>query len=95
METASLPQLIEKELISELTFRDTEAEVQNPMEIRRQLAKALILGNSLKHKVRLTFDSDAGLKMVHTTIWGMGESRIILKKGVSIPIDSVVEVRLL
>lgn len=95
METASLPQLIEKEHISALTFRDTEAEVQNPLEVRRQLAKALILGNSLKHKVRLTFDSDSGLKMVHTTIWGVGQNRIMLKKGLSLPIDSIIDVRLL
>lgn len=95
MEIEQLPQNIEKEDIPNLTFQDTETEIQNPLEIKRQLAKALILGNSQKHKVRLTFDSDAGFKMVNTTVWGMGKQHIILKKGIAIPIDKIVEVRLL
>lgn len=95
MEIEQLPQLIEKEDIQHLTFHDTETEVQNPLEIKRQLAKALVLGNSQKHKVRLTFDSDSGFKMVNTTVWGMGDKHIILKKGVSIPIDKIIEVRLI
>lgn len=95
MEIEQLPQLIEKEEIPQLTFLDTETEVQNPLEVKRQLAKALILGNSQKHKVRLIFDSDAGFKMVNTTVWGMGDQHIILKKGIAIPIDKIIEVRLL
>jgi len=91
----SLVDLIEKEQIAGLTFRDTEPEVQNPLEIKRQLSTALILGNSQKHKVRLVFDSDAGIKMVHTTIWGLGEEHVILKKGISIPVHNILEVRLI
>lgn len=91
----NLVDLIDKEQITALTFRDTETEVQNPLEIRRQLSKALVLGNSQKHKVRLVFDSDAGLKMVHTTIWGLGEEHVILKQGIAIPIDNILEVRLI
>jgi len=94
METQKLPQLIEKEEIVNLTFRETEPEVQNPLEIRKQLSKALILGNSEKHKVRLIFDSDHGLKVVNTTIWGLSENRVILKKGIHIPIDNIIEVHL-
>ncbi len=95
METKSLPLLIEKEDIEHLTFRETETEVQNPLEVKRQLAKALILGNSQKHKVSLTFDSDDGLKVVRTTIWGLGGEHVILKKGLSIPIDNIIEVQLI
>lgn len=91
----NLVDLIDKEQITALTFRDTETEVQNPLEIRRQLSTALVLGNSQKHKVRLVFDSDAGLKMVYTTIWGLGEEHVILKQGIAIPIDNILEVRLI
>lgn len=95
MDTLALPQLIEKEAIQQLTFSETEPEVQNPLEIQRQLTKALILGNSHKHKVKLIFDSDGGLKLVETTIWGLSDERVILKKGIYIPIDNIIEVRLL
>jgi len=95
METDNLPQTIEKEAIEDLTFRDTETEVQNPLEVKRQLAKALILRNSRRHKMRMTFDSDAGLELVQTTIWGLGKNRAILKKGISVPVENVIEVRLL
>ncbi len=91
----SLVDTIEKEQIANLTFKDTETVVQNPLEIKRQLSAALVLGNSQKHKVRLIFDSDAGLKMVHTTIWALGEEHVILKKGISIPTDKIIEVRLI
>lgn len=86
---------IEKEQIATLTFRDTETVIQNPLEIKRQLTRALVLGNSQKHKVRLIFDSDAGMKMVYTTIWGLGEEHVILKKGIAIPTDKIIEVRLI
>lgn len=95
MDSQTLPQLIDKEAIQQLTFSHTEPEVQNPLEVQRQLTKAMILGNSHKHKVKLIFDSDGGLKMVETTIWGLSDQRVILKKGLSIPIDNIIEVRLL
>ncbi len=95
MEKTTTIELIEKESIPQLTFRHTEPEVQNPLEIRRQLSIALILGNAQKHKVRLVFDSDSGLKMVHTTIWELDDQHVVLKRGVSIPVDNIIEVNLL
>ena len=95
MRAQELPQWIDKEELSSITFHHTETEVENPLEIRRQLSKALVLGNTDKHKVRITFDCDKGLKMVKTTIWSLGERHVVLKKGLTIPVDNIIEVRLL
>jgi hypothetical protein len=95
MEAHTLVTLIEKEDIPFLSFNHTEPEVENPLEIKRQLTKALHLGNAEKHKVRLIFDSDDGLKMVYTTIWALDDRYVQLKKGVIIPVDNIIEVHLL
>jgi len=54
-----------------------------------------VLGNSYKHKIKIVFDSDEGLKEVHTTVWAFSEGYVVLKGSIYIPVDAVLEVQLL
>lgn len=58
-----------------------------------ELYRGMQLGNLYKNKVLITFkDSLDNLLMVNTTIWGLTQKSIILKKGVTIPIHSILKV---
>ena len=58
-----------------------------------ELYRGMQLGNIYKNKVLITFkDSLDNLLMVNTTIWGLTQKSIILKKGVTIPIHSILKV---
>jgi uncharacterized protein (UPF0248 family) len=87
------PELIEKERISALTFIHSQPIQQHP-ELRTQIEKATILGNSHHSKVSIIFQDDAGLKRVDTTVWAAGMKFICLKGGVWIPIARIVEIKL-
>jgi hypothetical protein len=58
-----------------------------------QLVRAMRLGNLLKNKVSIYFkDSHQRLIRINTTIWGVTMESVVLKKGVIIPIKSIVSV---
>ena len=85
---------ISKELISQLYFPSTEV-LTDPAEITmRQLdiIKATRLGNADRYKVKIIFEDHEGVKMVNTTIWAVTENRIVLKRGVVIPIHRICKV---
>ena len=87
------PEIIEKELISSLSFNEKVAVKQHP-ELRNQIDKATILGNAHRSKVSIIFRDDTGLKRVDTTIWAARTKFICLKGGVWIPIDRIEEVKI-
>ena len=87
------PELIEKELISALSFMEKQTVKQHP-ELLTQIERATILGNSHRSKVSIIFQDDSGLKRVDTTIWAAGTKFICLKGGVLIPIDKILEIKL-
>ncbi|MEY4602764.1 MAG: hypothetical protein RIT43_56 [Bacteroidota bacterium] len=87
------PEIIEKELISSLSFNEKVSVKQHP-DLRNQIDKATILGNVHRNKVSIIFRDDAGLKRVDTTIWAAGTKFICLKGGVWIPIDRIEEVKI-
>ncbi len=95
--SATTIQTIEKEKIPELHFPKTEVLEDNQKKLQRKLdlERALILGNGSKSKVKIIFIYDQSTKQVETTIWGLTEDRVILKKGVMIPICRIIEVRLI
>ena len=95
MET-TLPEPIEKEVITELSFKDEEILTCNTKIKSRtdNLYNAMILGNGQRNKVKIVFDSHEGLKQVETTIWATTEKNIILKGGVVIPVNSIRDVRI-
>ena len=49
----------------------------------------MTLGNLEHVKMKIYFEDDASKKMVETTVWGITNERVILKKGVVIPIHRV------
>lgn len=58
-----------------------------------QLIRAMRLGNLFKNKVTISFkDAQDRLMKINTTIWGVTQQSVILKKGVYIPISSIVSV---
>ncbi len=95
MNANSNPYKTEKELLYLIKF-DKQEVLKNKMErkMRRlDLFRGMQLGNLYKSKVMITFkDSLDNLLMIHTTIWGLTQRAIILKKGITIPIHSILRV---
>lgn len=92
MQASLKPELIEKELISTLSFEKKTPIEQHP-NLREQIENATRLGNAYHTKVSIYFNDDLGLKRVDTTIWASGEKYICLKGGVWIPISRIVEIK--
>ena len=92
-ETIVKPELIEKEMIPNLTFKVPVVVEQHP-NLLKQIADATRLGNTFRTKVSIIFHDDSGPKSVHTTIWAAGTRFICLKGGVWIPIGRIEEVRI-
>lgn len=58
-----------------------------------QLIRAMQLGNLFKNKVTISFkDAEDRLMQINTTIWGVTRQSVILKKGINIPISSIISV---
>jgi hypothetical protein len=83
--------LIEKEEISHLHFpkEDVLFEKEDILQRYGKLNNALSIGNLEHDKVIILFQDIQGLKKVNTTIWGVTDKEIILKKGVIIPIHRI------
>ncbi|MCF8407353.1 MAG: hypothetical protein K9G36_00155 [Crocinitomicaceae bacterium] len=86
-------QLIQKEEISSLSFKNSMSISQHPNLIH-QIEQATILGNAHHSKVSIYFHDDTNLKKVETTIWAAGSKFICLKGGVWIPISRLVEIKM-
>lgn len=57
------------------------------------LERAMRLGNLLKNKVTIYFkDSQEKLIRIKTTVWGVTQKDVILKKGITIPLHRVVSI---
>jgi hypothetical protein len=93
-ETTLRPQLIEKEIISNLMFPKEEVLMDEHGKTHRQatLEHAMKLGNNHRHKATITFEDSENVKQVETTVWAVTEKWIILKGSMVIPICRVHEV---
>lgn len=82
---------IDKELIGELNFPETEIlKNQDEIAIRTaSLERAIALGNLEHHKVKIYFSDDQGEKFVHTTIWGITDKSVLLKQNTILPINRI------
>ena len=94
MTLSSKPQIIEKENIPSLFFPSNSVErTKEDLKILvRKLRRSMMLGNVHRTKMRIQFEDEEGLKEVRTTIWAVGDRNIVLKKGVLIPINRIVDV---
>ena len=92
----TIPTLIEKENVVNLLFpKNPLDKSQEDMNMLIQkLRRSMVLGNIHRTKMRIIFEDSEGLKEVRTTIWAVGDKNIVLKKGVVIPINRVVDVNL-
>lgn len=90
-ETLTIPQIISKEMIAHLRFPSTEvlSSIESISTRKRDLERALSLGNLEHGKIRILFEDDENVKQVETTVWGLTEALVILKQGVVIPIPRI------
>ena len=94
METSNY-QLIDKEAISELKFPESDVLSTSDAKNERltDLNRAVSLGNLEQSKIKIYFQDSLSHKVVNTTIWGITDKRVILKKGIVIPIHRVHKVK--
>jgi hypothetical protein len=84
-------ELIDKEIIALLNFPKSDV-LEDKDEItsrKNELDRALSLGNLEHVKIKIYFEDDKSKKKVETTIWGVTDSRVILKQGVVIPVNRI------
>lgn len=86
--------VLEKEQVETLEFPEQEILQNEDEKISRVVAlkRALWLGNLERIKVKIYFADRIRKYLIETTIWGITEERIILKRGVTIPIHRVLQV---
>ncbi len=82
---------IEKEMIEKLEFPSQEVLAsKEEFDLRKaNLDRALSLGNLEQIKIKIYFEDNVSPKYVETTVWGVTDTRIILKQGVVIPIHRI------
>ena len=85
------PTSIEKEEVNNLYFPQDDVLV-DPAEImmrKSDIIQAMRLGNIERYKVKIVFEDTKSVKMVNTTIWAVTEEKIVLKRGVVIPVNRI------
>lgn len=87
--------IIEKEMVENLNFSSGQNVNSDAQRLRDKLKNATRLGNIEHAKCRIYFMDDEGPKHVQTTIWATGETHIVLKGGITIPIHRIVDVKLI
>jgi hypothetical protein len=88
-------QLIEKENVANLHFPVNQnflTETIDKNQLLMKLNRATSLGNLEHIKSSIFFQDDEGIKVVNTTIWATAEKYILLKKGVFIPINRIIDI---
>ncbi|MEM9078850.1 MAG: hypothetical protein AAGC43_17550 [Bacteroidota bacterium] len=85
---------VDKENVPSLNFpkEDVLDKKQERSQRCTNLFKAMRLGNLERQKVSILFKDDTGMKRVVTTIWGVTNKRVILKKAINLPINRVLSV---
>lgn len=83
--------IIQKEQLSGVTFKTSKSQstAQERSEMMRKLFHAMLLGNTYKSKVKITFNTEQGPKMVESTVWAKTDDMIVFKGGNYIPISSI------
>ncbi len=85
--------LVEKEEVANSHFPADEAlKKESEKNARKKsLSRAIALGNLEHQKVRIYFSDTEGNKYVETTIWGLTDHEIVLKKNVVLPIHRIIK----
>ena len=88
---------IEKETVSSLHFPHEEVIIDSDAKLKERKAaveRAITLGNLEHQKVKIYFADEVGKKMVHTTIWAVTDTAIVLKKNVILPINRIIKLEI-
>lgn len=87
---------VQKEDVSQLHFPSEEVLLTSEATEKRRVAleQAVVLGNTYKGKAKIIFEDGEGIKQIETHIWGLTDKRVILKQGIVIPINRILEVKL-
>lgn len=88
---------IEKESVSSLHFPQEEVIQNSSAQLKERKAaveRAITLGNLEHHKVKIYFADEVGKKMVHTTIWAVTDTAIVLKQNVILPINRIIKLEI-
>jgi hypothetical protein len=95
MDTLNFVQ-IEKEEVGNLHFPKEEIlKDKNAISLRKSdVDRAITLGNLEHHKVKIYFADETGEKVVHTTIWAVTDSVIVLKQHVTIPVNRIIKLEI-
>lgn len=86
--------LVAKEAIENFQFPETEVLSSSEERAERgyRAEKAMKLGNYFKDKVKIVFEDIEGVKMVETTVWGVTDKKLLLKRGITIPLYRIHEI---
>lgn len=91
--TLILPELISKESIPGLSFESKRPFSDSiSEEMDRKIFQAMVMGNTYRKKVTITFNTDEGVKQVETTVWGTTNRGLLLKNGIRIPLGSIIDI---
>lgn len=82
--------IIEKEQIPD--YKVIPAFVDKTEYWRNELQYAVRLGNEFKGKTSITFETMQGPRTVTTTVWSVTNSYMQLKGGLTIPLNSIIDV---
>ncbi len=88
--------LVQKEEVANFHFPESEVLVKESERTQRKqsLDRAISLGNLEHQKVRIYFADDDSNKYVETTIWGLTDHEIVLKKNVVLPIHRIIKLEI-
>lgn len=81
--------IIEKEQIPD--YKIVPAFVDKSEYWEKEMQYAVRLGNEFKGKATITFETTQGPRAVTTTVWSVTNKYIQLKAGLSIPLNSVID----
>lgn len=88
-------QYVDKNQIPKLKFSNQDVLSKEEAIARdRDLQRAMNLGNSLKHKVKIFFKDQESEKYTETTIWYANNNHICLKSGIVLPVKSIYKIEL-
>ena len=82
---------IEKEDIAHLHFPTTDVLKDKHEVLQRiqDLEKSMAMGNTDHTKIEIFFEDDKDFYVTNTTVWAVTPQHIVLKKGVTIPVNRI------
>jgi hypothetical protein len=87
---------VEKDQIQGLQFSKNEVLSDKEELILREqeLQRAMKLGNTLKQKVKIFFKDQKSNKYIETTVWHANSNHVVLKGGITIPVNRIYKVEI-